>query len=54
MSTKIDINECNDPNICHASEKCDNYPGYYKCTLMLVCDEGFEMNEAKNECIGKE
>ena len=34
----IDVNECNDPNICPDKATCVNYPGSYNCE----CDPGYE------------
>ncbi len=47
----IDIDECLNPNSCQYNERCDNLPGSYKCTLVLICDDGYELNPSKTECV---
>ena len=51
----IDIDECKQSkdSVCHFNEKCENTIGSYKCTLVLICDKGYELNSDKTECIGR-
>lgn len=49
-----DINECErTPEICHENERCDNTIGSYKCVFILICEEGYELNANRTECVGK-
>ena len=44
----LDINECEDPSVCHVNATCDNTPGSYTCT----CEPGLS-GDGKDTCVGK-
>ena len=45
-----DIDECTtDSNIC-SNGRCENFMGGYQC----ICHEGYESNDLKTTCIGKQ
>ena len=43
-----DINECEDPRICH-NGRCDNADGTFVCT----CEAGYELRRDGKTCVGE-
>lgn len=47
----VDIDECAEDNPCQRNERCINMLGSYRCQPYLICNAGYEMNEAGTQCI---
>ena len=46
----IDIDECEDPNVCTNGGICRNFPGSFQC----ICPKGSTFNETSKICVNGE
>ncbi|XP_063990855.1 fibrillin-2-like [Diachasmimorpha longicaudata] len=46
----VDINECQLPNDCLSTQRCDNTLGSYNCVRFLPCGTGYTLNAATEIC----
>lgn len=46
----MDINECQLPNDCLSTQRCDNTLGSYNCVRFLPCGTGYTLNAATEIC----